>query len=280
MSPLRPLLLLALGLGCAPEPTPLPTQAEVTAAEAREEAPDLARALYDAPVLPAATASEQRVRMLLWIRRMELSRGQLDRLEALRKLAVAQAERVRAAEAAVTQEYAPEANATYDALFEALAAGKDLDDPSLAPLVARARALSGGGEREKTLLQLRMEGVRLVLEAERELLDTLTPTQEERLAEALFFLRRRLDPVGTPGDWEALVGSTYDAGAPGILLRGSSAQARDPMNLGGLWSDPPRGASGDPELLPEARREALLYLAVLEPGLDEAISAARPLASP
>ena len=279
MSPAPYTLLLALGLGCAPEPTPLPTATAVAAAEARDPSPSLARALYDAPVLPTPSASEQRVRLLLWLRRMELSRGQLDRLERLRALAVAQAERVRQAEASVNADFAPEADLVYGQLFEALAAGTSPDDPSLAPLVDRLSALGGGGQRERTLLGLRMEGARLVLDAERELLDTLSETQEERLAEALFVLRRRLDPVATPGDWEALVGTTYDAGAPGLLLRGSSAAARDPLNLGGLWSDPP-SSRGDQELLPDARREALLYLAVLEPGLDEAISAARPLAPP
>lgn len=279
MSPAPTTLLLALGLGCAPQPTPLPTAAAVAAVEAQPQPPSLARALYDAPVLPAATASEQRVRLLLWLRRMALSRGQLDRLDALRSLALAQAERVRQAEASVTARSAAEAEAVYGQLFEALAAGADADDPALTPLVERLSALGGGGERERTLLGLRMEGARLVLDAERELLETLSPTQEERLAEALFLLRRRLDPVGTPQDWEALVGSTYDAGAPGLLLRGSSAGAREPLNLGGLWSDPPAGRAED-RLFPEARREALLFLAVLEPGLDEAIAAARPLAAP
>ena len=101
----------------------------------------------------------------------------------------------------------------------------------------------------------------------------LSPTQA-LLADAVFFLRNRLDPVGNPGDFRALVGSIYDPGQYAVLTRGSSDWARAPLNIGGLWSDEPQLEGG---ALHEARREVLLYLILLEPGLAPAIKTARAL---
>ena len=103
---------------------------------------------------------------------------------------------------------------------------------------------------------------------------SLTQTQENMIADALFFLRSRLDPVGNPGDFQALVGSTYEPGQYAVLTRGTGEEAHKPLNIGGLWSDEP-GLTG--RALHNARREVLLYLALLEPGLGEAIEAARDL---
>ena len=51
--------------------------------------------------------------------------------------------------------------------------------------------------------------------------------------------------------------------------------ARAPLNIGGLWSDEPPAEGG---ALHEARREVLLYLILLEPGLKPALDAALALA--
>ena len=269
---MRPSLLALTLLSCDPAPRALPTAVAVAQAEPTEALPPLVKAVYDAPVAPAPTAREQRVRLLLWLRRMALDPGQLDRLDDLRTLTLEQQERLRAAEAQALVSTSEQAGQTWDGLWARLSAGAAPDDPELQPLVGELSALSAGGARERTLLGLRIEGTQLVLEAERGLLDTLTETQEERLVEALFVLRRRLDPVGTPGDWDALVGPTFDVGASGLLLRGSSAGIDDPLDLGGLWT-----SSDEHPELPEARREAILYLVLLQPGLDEAIAAARAL---
>lgn len=273
----RSLLTLLSLLGCAPAAEPLPTAAAVEAARAPAAAlPTLAEALYDAPVAPAPTAAEQRVRLLLWLRRMELDRGQLDRLERLRLLALEQRARVEAAEREAGARFAAEAERVYGEIWAGLAAGLPPEDPALVALAGELDLLSAGGARERGVLTVRLEGVRLVLEAERELLDTLTELQRERLLEGLFALRRRLDPVGTPGDWDALVGPTFEVGAPGLLLRGSTQGIADPLDLGALWGEP-AGMEGA-AALPEARREAVLYLVLLQPGLDQAIEAARALA--
>ena len=98
---------------------------------------------------------------------------------------------------------------------------------------------------------------------------------ESLLGDAVFFLRNRLDPIGNPGDFRALVGTIYDPGQYSVLTRGSSDWARAPLNIGALWSDEPPIEGG---ALHEARREVLLYLILLEEGLNEAIEAARVLA--
>ena len=134
--------------------------------------------------------------------------------------------------------------------------------------------MRSGGERERELLKLRLQGIRAVFEAQREFLASLSPTQEALLADAVFFLRNRLDPVGNPGDFRALVGSIYDPGQYAVLTRGSSDWARAPLNIGGLWSDEPQLEGG---ALHEARREVLLYLILLEPGLAPAIKTAKAL---
>ena len=76
--------------------------------------------------------------------------------------------------------------------------------------------------------------------------------------------------LAIPGSFRTLVGSTYDPGQYAVLTRGTGEAATQPLNIGALWSD-------DPELeentLHEAQREVLL-LALMEPGLDEAIAAA------
>lgn len=265
------LLPFALLLACA-DPRPLPAEASARQTDAlRAEAPPaLARALYEAPVGPAPLAREQRVRLLVWLDRMALDRGQLERLDALRVSALAQVERVRAAEQELSARRQAQTGPIYDEIWAALAAGEDPDGPRLRAAAEALDAAGGGPE----LLRLRLEGVRLILESERAFLETLSEAQQARLAEGLFALRRRLDPLGAPGDWEALVGSGFEPGAAALLLRGSSAGLEDPQDLGALW-----GASSDPgeRALPEARREAILFLLLLEPGLDEAIAAARAL---
>lgn len=270
-----PLLLYGL-LACAPDPLPLPAEPAARAVdEARAEDPGaLARALYEAPVAPGPTAREQRVRLLIWLLRLELDRSQLDRLESLRRSVAEQEARIAEAERQAVAAAQPESDRIFDGLWAGLAAGKRADDPELLALAADLGALSAGGARERGLLTLRQEGLRLTLDAERALLDTLSEAQEQRLAEGIFALRRQLDPVGTPGDWDTLVGPGYEASAGALMLRGTSRDLSNPLDLGALWSDAIPGERG----LPEARREAILLMVLRQPGLDEAIAAASALA--
>jgi len=207
---------------------------------------------------------------------MNLSEGQLTRLDELRGLAKNRRERIQQAEEEANQRWSKEEGQVYEQIWNHLKEGMAVDDPDMAAFTHALKEMRTGGERERELLKLRLQGIRAVFEAQREFLAALSPQQEALLADAVFFLRNRLDPIGNPGDFRALVGSIYDPGEYAVLTRGSSDWARAPLNIGGLWSDEPQLEGG---ALHEARREVLLYLILLEPSLGEAISAARTLSS-
>ena len=67
-------------LGCTPTPEPLPTQEAIKNLD-RNQAPPLYQLLYDIPALPAFGPEEQRVRILIWLRHLDLNPGQLTRLD-------------------------------------------------------------------------------------------------------------------------------------------------------------------------------------------------------
>ena len=266
--------LLALS-ACEPEPVLPPTEAAVAELD-RAAQPPLYQLLYDAPLVPGPSAEEQRVRLLVWLRHMQLSRPQLSRLEELRQTVDERRARIAEAEAVVAERYAGEAARIYGEIWTLLAAGSPTDDPRLGPLTDELRELRGGGARERELITVRLEGIRGILEAERGFLRTLSPGQEQLMADSLFFLRHALDPVATPGSFRELVGTTYDPGEYAVLTRGTGEVDREPLDIGGLWSDE---SSLESHALHGARREVLLFLTLLQPGLDEAIAAALPLAS-
>ncbi|RME21095.1 MAG: hypothetical protein D6798_18915, partial [Deltaproteobacteria bacterium] len=248
-------------------------------AEARLQAdgvtrPPLYQLLYEAPLLPRSTPEQQRLKMLIWIRHMDLGEEQLALLRDLRETVLERQAQITRAEQQVIARYADEEAEILDGLWQRMAAGAPADAPEVVELTDRLAGLQRGSQRERELLTLRIEGIRSVMEAEGEFLRTLSPRQEARLADSLFFLRNLLDPVGNPEDFRALVGTTYDKGEYAVLTRGLTRWGRQPLNIGGLWSDEEPLAGG---ALHEAQREVLLYLALLEPGMDEAIDAARAL---
>jgi len=264
-------LMGLLAMACTSEPSPLPTEVAIATLD-RSVQPPLYQLLYDAPALPSSRSQQQQVRILIWLRHMSLGAAQLSRLEELRGVAQERRRRIHEAEKALVEKWEPQETGIYNQIWKELKAGTPVDDPALSTLTEELRELRAGGEREREMLKLRLQGIRAVLEAERTFLATLSPEQEALLADAVFFLRNRLDPVGNPGDFRALVGSIYDPGQYAVLTRGNSDWARAPLNIGALWSDEPSVEGG---ALHEARREVLLYLILLEPGLDSAIAAAR-----
>ena len=268
-------LLATIALsGCTPEARPLPTAKAIEDLD-RAQQPPLYQLLYDVPALPSFGQRQQRVRILIWLRHLALSDSQLARLDELRLLSDDRRSRIEQAENEAAARWEGEETKIYDKIWTALGEGQAVDDTSMAPFTHELKEMRSGGERERELLKLRLQGIRAVFEAQREFLQTLTPKQEALLADAVFFLRNRLDPIGNPGDFRALVGTIYDPGQYAVLTRGSSDWARAPLNIGGLWSDEPTVEGG---ALHEARREVLLFLILLEPALNEAIQAARKLA--
>lgn len=294
MRALLPLLALALA-ACDREPLPLPTEAAVAetsgeaapggvdgapadgAPAADRAAPPLYQLLYAADPGSGDAAGLQRVRALLWLQRMDLNADQLSLLAELQASVAERVRRLDATEAELRQRDAEARARAYDEIWRQLNAGARADAPELDAPIQALQALGEDGRLQQERLSIRMEGLRSILDEERNFLRTLSPAQEAALTEALFLLRHRLDPVGHPGDFQSLVGSIYDPGQFSVLTRGTSAAALEPLNIGALWSE--EGALRD-HPLHDARREVILLLALLEPGLDEAIAAARARATP
>lgn len=245
----------------------LPTEAEVAAAPERDDDAPLYRKLYSFGFLPETQADEQRVRLRIWLRHMDFDRYQLELLQELAARVERERKEVEARQREIVTSYEPQIRGVYQQLGSALDA-----DASNEELARIGDGLDIIHQREQELLELRGRSVRTVFEIEAPFLQTLTPKQETRFSDALFLLRHRLDPYANPGDFKALVGSVYVAGEFGTLSKTTFDPGEDHLNIGGLWSEKPETLTGP--FFPDARREVLLYMVLLEPTLPEAVGAA------
>ncbi len=264
-------LLLAplLGLGCVDPPLPLPAAAAAMALD-RAAQPPLYRKLYDYAFLPEVQEREQRVRLLIWLRYMAFTRYQLDLLGELAARTLREREDVERVERELLLKHEPAVGGVYDALWAAMERGASEDE-----LAAIGEGLDTVRVREGDLLELRARSVRALLDAQTPFLRTLTPTQEALFADATFLLRHRLDPYANPGDFRALIGTIYYAGDFGNLNKTTFDPGEDHLNIGGLWSEEPAELAG--AHFPDARREVVLYMVLLEPMLPVALDAAARL---
>lgn len=264
-------MLLALWIAaCSPEPMPLPAQAAAEEKLDRQALPPLYRKLYDYAFLPDVQASEQRVRLLVWLRYMEFNRFQLGLLGEIAARVERERVEVEAAQAALVGQHEPAVKAVYEELWAAMMAGATEEE-----LARIGEGLDAVRLREADLLALRSRSVRTLFELEAPFLQTLTPQQEAKLADATFLLRHRLDPYANPGDFNALIGSLYYAGEFGVLSKSTFDPNEDHLDIGGLWSAPEDDRTQ--ARFPDARREVVLYLVLLEPTLPEALDAATKL---
>ncbi len=261
-------VLLAL-LACADPPQPLPAQAAAERVD-RAALPPLYRKLYDYSFLPEVQYDEQRVRILIWLRHMDFNRYQLSRLEDLAAAFARERAQLEATQGQLVQQHEPQVREVYGQLWDALRAGATEEE-----LARIGERLDVARTREADLLALRSRSIRALLELEEPFLRSLTPQQEALMADATFLLRHRLDPYANPGDFTALVGTVYNVGEFGALTRPTFDPNEDHLNIGGLWSTD--AASREAAFFPDARREAILYMVLLEPALPEAIAAAREL---
>ena len=310
------LLSIPLVSACLAEPDSLPTQVHVAGVNKqieRTEEPPLYQMLYDYAFLPEVQYAEQRVRILIWLNRLGLSDYQLAKLKELAEWVDVERKRIEALQLEIVKDYEPRLLEIYSDLWDGLRMGLALDDPLLEERAGTpterppegveaqktsskeaespdvelsAELLEASAQkllvqklqnaREKSLFEVRMQGVNAVLDKARGWLETLKPQQEIPLTDSVFFLRHRLDPYANPGDFETLVGRIYVRGVWGTLTRGSAGfdPDRDHLNLGGLWSESALDELDGP-VFNDARREILLYMILLEPALPEAVDAAR-----
>ena len=258
--------------GCSADPTPMPTEELVAKTVELDPAYQL---IYDTQAMKTPDQNQQRVRILLWLKRMNCNVSQLQKLDDLRKLTlekVASLEDIEAKREQQSQElYTP----LFNQLWDSLRTGTELNDPQIQNIIETFET-SKKIEQETPSLNVRLETIKSIIDAEDTFLRSLSPEQESTIVDALYFLRYKLDPIGNPKDFSLLIGNTFEPGQYAILLKGTSELAQQSGNIGGLWSDQPELTG---RVLHEARREVVLYLILLEPALEEAIRAAIALQS-
>ena len=259
---------LTYSMSCAPEPVVMPTEALVAE---KQRTPSAAyQLLYNSQALPEAPLVQQRVRILAWLHRMNLSDSQLTMLQNIRATVIERQQQLLQLEKQESTTQAELETPIYNAIWDLMRKGHRLDSDALKPALSDLESVQNG--QRKNILERRIAGITGIMDAQQSFLQNLSQEQEATVVDALFFLRHRLDPIGTPGRFELLVGSTYEPGQYAILSKGTTELADIPQNIGGLWSDEPELTG---RVLHEARREAILYLLLLEPALDEAILAAK-----
>ena len=260
---------------CRAEPSELPTQERVREVDALdgETPPPLYQFMYDSAFLPEVQVAEQRARILVWLRWVELQEYQLQMLLKLHGRSATLRQRLETSQQRIVQRHEPQLAPHYDRIFELLSSGAPLDDPRLGLVAEQLAEARVQQLRDDELLAIRMQSVRALLDEEQELLRTLSPDQEARFPDMVFALRRQLDMAGTSGDFRAMVGSLYSVGDPTLLLRGDFEATREHLDISGLWVDDAKAELSGP-VLHQARRELLLYLLLQEPVLPEAIEAA------
>ena len=129
--------------------------------------------------------------------------------------------------------------------------GAELSDPQ----IQRRTNVSNQhcSKEESQNLDVRLETIKSILDAEDDFLRSLSPEQESTIVDALYFLRHKLDPIGNPKDFSLLIGNTFEPGQYAILLKGTSELAQQSGNIGGLWSDEPELTG---RVLHEAKRRS------------------------
>jgi len=269
-------LILALS-ACVADPDPLPTEVLVASSDAkidRASEPALYQMLYDYAFLPEVQHAEQRVRILIWLKRMDLSTYQLNSLMDLAGWVSEERVRIEERQAQILGDYEPRLIPIYDDLWQRLSSGAELTDSEMENAAYALLSERVQHARQDELLALRAEGVNNILNRVRTWLEELTPSQEIPLTDSLFLLRHRLDPYANPGDFASIVGSVFVAGDWGTLTRGVNGfeTDRDHLNIGGLWTEAALESLQGP-VFNDARREVVIYMVLLEPSLNEAIHA-------
>lgn len=271
------LALLTFGLtsSCSSRPKELPTTETVAELDQvdRASTPPLYQLLYDSAFLPDVQLAEQRTRILIWLRYVDFQEHQLRMLSSLHARAETLRGRLEKSQQDITARYEPELIPAYNAVYDYLRQGADLNDPRFETTARELLELRRHRSREEELIAVRLQSIRALLDEEQDFLRLLTPKQEALFPDVLFVLRRNLDPASNPGDFRLMVGSLFSPGDPTLLLRGDYKAEREPLNIGGLWSDKAAKEITAP-VLHESRRELLLYLLLQEPSLPESIDAA------
>ena len=268
------LSFVLLSLGCASSPEAFPTEAQVEEKQEQideAELPPAYQTLYASHGLPKPSALGQQVRALIWLQRMNLTQSQLTQLESVWRMAQERHQQLLTLEKNTAEQIKAQEIPIYQSIWDNLKSGKSIDSEPITEAIQQLQSIRDNSPRTDIITR-RIEGIQSIMQSQQAFLSTLTPEQELVIVDALFFLRHKLDPVANPEDFSILIGNMYNPGQFAVLTKGMSKVAQQDMNIGGLWTDEPVLTGRE---LHEARRESILYLALLEPALGEAIVTAR-----
>ena len=232
----------------------------------QEKQSPLYQLLYDSH--PQPTQEQQRVRIFLWLKTLELTTSQIRRLEVLRQDVISRQKNIEEMEKKIVQDFIEQEQPIYNRFWDALQNDQNIEEMNEDIEKLQNIRNQHQNNTQKDLLSLRLQSIREILEKTSAFLRTMTPKQEQKIVEALFFLRHKLDPVGNPQDFSALIGNTYEPGQYAVLTRGTGKLAQQSLYFGGLWSDDDETAG---QKLHEARREVILYFVLLEPATSESL---------
>ncbi len=246
-------------------------------AGASEDEPDikLYQLLYDYEVTEPLSTLGQKVRILIWIRYMDLSTAQQELLLALARKFRERRAVVERETRAITEAYERRLEPIYERIYQEVT--RPVPDQKV--LDELARELHGviiAHSAADELHTMRVRMLRTVLSDETSFLHSLSPEQEEKLVTSLFFLRQEVDPFANPQTYRDIIGPTWNAGDFSSLLKRSRPR-NDHLNIGGLW-----GLDLDEENrinYADIRRPIVLFYVLkqdaLVPALEESLRLAR-----
>ena len=257
---------LTYGLSaCSNSPVVMPTKNQIDLEKGFTKPSALYQLLYESQPLPSPTSEQQRVRILIWLKKMEPNEDQIRLLGELAKEVQNRKTELIAMEKEASKKIVESETPIYNEFWDALKKGKQLQNQSES--IAKLQAIRSQ-DQALDIQKLRIDSIRAIFEAQNSFLQTLTPEQELTIMESLFFLRHHIDPIGNPDDFYTMIGRTYEPGQYAVLTRGGSKIGQIPLNIGGLWTDKEELGG---KAFHEAKRELLLYLILLEPGFEEAL---------
>lgn len=268
------LLACAGALPVAPAADPEADPAADPAAEA--PALPLYEQLYAGEYGTETESLGARVRILVWLREMAFSPGQLVDLKAasvdVRAEAAAALTEQRAVDAAEMAALGP----AYRDLAGVLVQGDA--PPSAGDFTASTEALASARATLPDHGTARWKRIRSVLNRAAAFAQTLSAEQRLSMRHALFFLRKPLSPQFAPAYADALFGTRWEDGDFGTIARfDQGPEEPGSLDVGGLWRVDGVDVTAEIKGL---RLQTLIAVALAHDGLCGAIEALQGLRAP
>lgn len=252
--------MLLLLLACS---TPTPKEVEKPKAEL-----PLYQQLYAGETGPESRARGDRLRILLWLKALELQEEQRRSLvTAAQAMQVEQASLKAEEEARDAAEMAALAPLYADLSQQALS-----KTPDPGELAEFNRKIGEARQKLGSFQGVRLRHLRAMLALAERWLDGLEPEQKLAFQHALFFLRLPASPQLAPVYYNALVGTAWPAESFASLRRVTPDAEEEPgsLNIGGLWTLD-QGATDASASMEGLQQQVLTVLALGHPQLLPAL---------